>query len=100
MNEIVMLLGADSDLIEHYNKLEDRSAGLGARFDDAFVRVCNLLVMQPLIGRPIGGSFRRILMLPWNLGVFYSVLGKRIFIHSIMDIRQDPDNINRRLGLR
>ena len=100
MNEIVILLGADGDLIEHYNRFEDRSAGLGEAFDEAFVRSCGLLQAFPEIAARWRGGFRRFLMLDWNLGIFYSLSGRRILIHGIMDTRQDPKNIERRLGLR
>jgi hypothetical protein len=38
MNEIVLLGGADGDLIELYNGFEDRSLGTGGDFDAAFVK--------------------------------------------------------------
>ena len=100
MSEVVILLGADRDLMELYGRFEDWSLGLGARFDFAFVKACDLLASHPMIGPRWRGDFRRLLMAHWSLGIFYEISGSRILIHSIMDIRQDPDNINRRLGLR
>jgi hypothetical protein len=39
-------------------------------------------------------------MLDWHLGIFYTVTGLRVFIHAIVDVRQDPQQITRRLGAR
>ncbi len=100
MNEIVVLGGADGDLIELYNWFEDRSPGTGGEFDASFVKACDLLARHPEIGRRYGGAFRRLLMLEWHLGIFYTMTGQRVFIHAILDVRQDPRHIARRLGMR
>ena len=100
MSEIVVLSGADSDLIQHFGKFEDASRGLGMRFDFAFLESCRLLENHPELGLRYGGVFRRLLMLEWNLGIFYEFSGGRVFIHAIMDLRQNPKNITQRLGLR
>ena len=100
MNEIVLLGGADGDLIELYNGFEDRSLGTGGDFDAAFVKACDLLARHPEIGRRYSGEFRRLLMLDWHLGIFYTVTGLRVFIHAIVDVRQYPQQITRRLGAR
>ncbi len=95
-----MLLGAEADLVDHFGKFEDSSLGRGVEFDDSFVRACDLLKKHPQIAAQCGESFRRLLMLEWNLGVFYKVVETRIFVHAIMDFRQNPSAIKRRLGLR
>ena len=100
MNEIVILLGADVDLVEHFGRFEDTAPGRGFEFDESFVKACDLLKKHPQIAARCGGSFRRLLMLEWNLGVFYKIVGQRILIHAIMDLRQNPSSIKRRLGLR
>jgi plasmid stabilization system protein ParE len=100
MTEIVILSGADSDLIEHFGRFDDAAQGMGERFDLAFLKSCRLLEKHPRIGPRYGGVFRRLLMLDWNLGIFYEVSGSRVLVHAIMDVRQDPENITRRLGLR
>lgn len=100
MNEIVPLHGADSDLIELFNRFEDWRPGMGHEFDRAFVKACDRLELNPLIGPPWRGSFRRLLMVHWSLGIFYEVAGNRVFIHGIMDLRRSPGEIARRLGVR
>lgn len=100
MNEVIPLLGADSDLIELYNHFEDVRPGMGVDFDLAFMKACDLLASHPLIGPKWRAGFRRLLMFHWSMGIFYEVSGARVLIHGIMDVRRDPDEIARRLGLR
>ena len=100
MNEIVVLAGADSDLIEHFGRFEDMVQGLGKQFDLAFLKACLLLEKHPRIGKHFGGVFRRWLMLDWHLALYYEVVGSRVLIHAILDTRQNPKNIGRRLGLQ
>lgn len=100
MSELVMLLGADSDLVELYNRFEDWRPGLGAAFDRDLQKACELVAAHPELGPRWRGSFRRLLMLHWNLGIFYDLSGQRVLVHGIMDVRQDPEYIARRLGLR
>jgi hypothetical protein len=63
------------------------------------LKACDLLASNPLIAPKWRGTFRRLLMIHWHLGVFYEVSGNRVLIHGIMDVRQNPDQIARRLGL-
>jgi plasmid stabilization system protein ParE len=100
MSEVVMLQGADADLIELFNKYEDWLPGLGYRFDKDFCKACDLLAEHPEIAPKWRSGFRRLLLRHWHLGMFYEVAGSRVFIHAILDLRQDPEHIERRLGLR
>ena len=100
MSEIVMLQGAGADLIELFNRYEDSLPGLGSRFDKDFCKACDLLSSHPHIAPRWRSGFRRLLLRHWQLGLFHEVVGQRVLIHAIMDLRQDPENILRRLGLR
>lgn len=100
MSELTILRGADGDLVELYNKYEDGSPGLGAAFDRDFQKICRLLQENPKLGPKWQGGFRRLFLRHWNLGIFYDLSGGRILIHAIMDVRQDPNYVARRLGLR
>jgi plasmid stabilization system protein ParE len=100
MSEIVVLLGADSDLIKWFGRFEDWRPGLGFDFDRDFRKACDRLSANPLVGPQWRQGFRRLLIRRWNLGIFYEVRGKRVLIHGILDLRQNPDEIEKRLGLR
>ena len=95
-----LLLGGDRDLIELFKQFEDWRPGMGMDFDRAFLKACDMLSAHPLIGPEWRGGFRRLLMVHWNLGIFYEVSGARVLIHGVMDVRRDPGEIAQRLGLR
>ncbi len=99
MSELVFLLGADGDLVELYNRFEDWRPGLGELFDRDLQKACGFLETNPGLGPAWRGCFRRLLLRHWNPGIFYEPGGGRILVHGIMDVRQDPASIARRLGL-
>jgi hypothetical protein len=43
------------------------------------------------------GQIRRVLVTKTQFGIFYELVGPRIVISSILDLRQDPAQIERRL---
>ena len=88
MSEVVVLAGADADLIDFYGRFEDLSEGLGDAFDEAYLEATHLLERHPEIGKRFGGQFRRLLLHRWNIGIFYTESGQRVFIHAIADLRQ------------
>jgi hypothetical protein len=49
-------------------------------------------------GKVYRERYRRLLIPKYPFGVFYVVETGRIVIHAIMDLRQDPKSIERRLG--
>ncbi len=42
-------------------------------------------------------SYRRLLVHGYPYGIFYSIEGSRIIVAGVMDLRQDPEAIRRRL---
>lgn len=99
MNEVVVLAGAESNLLEIYSNLEDVSEGLGDRLEEAFQKVCRLLAHHPGVGSHYAGGYRKYLLRRWHLGVFYSIHGQRLFIIAVLDLRRDRRAILRDLGL-
>lgn len=92
-----MLAGAESDMLGHYIHFEEVNPGLGDRFyarlDESLGLLANLPEMAPAYIKP----FRRLLMRGFPLGVFYVLEHKRTIIHAILDLRQAPETIKRRL---
>lgn len=43
------------------------------------------------------GKIRRLVLRPFELGVFYAVEGDRLMIGAILDLREDPEQIERRV---
>lgn len=89
--EIVLLQGAQSDLLSIYTGWGERVYG---RVDQAL----GILRVFPEAG-PInfGGNIRRLVVTKTTLGIFFSVTGKRVLIGAILDLRQSPNSIRKRL---
>ena len=94
---IELLRGAEADLLENYVRLEELREGLGDRFyrtiDFALERIRQFPESAPVYQ----GPYRRLVMRPFGCGVFYSIEGERVMVGAILDLRQDPDSIRRRL---
>lgn len=43
-------------------------------------------------------TYRRLLIGGFPFGIFYSIEGGRIIVTAVMDLRQNPEMIRRRLG--
>lgn len=90
--EIVLLQGAQSDLLSIYATAGER---VYLRVDKAL----GILRLFPEAG-PVnfGGRIRRLVVSKTSLGVFYSVTGRRVFIGAVLDLRQSLEVIERRLS--
>ena len=97
MSELVFLLSADADIQTAYEFYEAFQEGRGEVFmrhlDAAFGRLRTF----PEISPPIHEAHRRLLVHGFPYGVFYTIEGRRIIVAAIMDLRQDPEIIRRRL---
>jgi hypothetical protein len=99
-HEIVWTAGAESDLLFLYHQLEDHELALRV-LRDPLNQILRLLAEYPALGARVRGtkSVRRVLTGPrMRYGLFYVEEGKRIFIHALVDLRQDPAVIRRRLS--
>jgi len=56
-----------------------------------------LLRQHPEIAPVYGGRYRRMLIRDFPYGIFYQLQPKRIVVGAIMDLRQDPKTIRRKL---
>jgi hypothetical protein len=80
----------------HYEEVLPR---LGDRFE-AEVRARLLQIAQLPESAPIyAGEFRRLLVRKFEHGIFYRFHGNRIVVTAVLDLRQDPSTIRRRLEL-
>jgi plasmid stabilization system protein ParE len=95
---VEFLQGAEADLLEVYIRLEERRAGAGESFyralDAALERLRAFPAMAPMYLAP----YRRLVLRPFNLGVFFTIAGERVMVGAILDLRQDPELIKRRLS--
>ena len=96
---IVLLDGAESDLRGVSEQCggpgTERAKRFSARFDHALL----LLSQNPAMAPWLGGEFRRLKLRDFPHGIFHTVVGNRIFISAVLDLRQAPETIYLRLGL-
>ena len=92
MKEVVVLQSAEKDWFELYRRL-------GEPFDRAFSSTVQLIAMNPEIG-PFWriAPFRRRLITGYPVGIFYSIIGKRVVMSAVIDLRQDAASIDRQLA--
>ena len=93
--EVVLLLSAERDLQEAYNWVEEHRHGREQYFLQDVDSRLEHLKMFPLIARLYRGRYRRLLIPRYPFGIFYVVESNRIVIHAILDLRQDPEEIQR-----
>ena len=100
MSELVFLFSADADIQTAYEFYEAYQVGRGEVFmrhlDVGFGRLRTFPEIAPVFHE----AHRRLLVHGFPYGIFYTVAGRRIIISGVMDLRQDPDIIRRRLGGR
>ena len=88
--ELVILQAAQADLLEIYVRFGDRTE---ARID----RSLELLREQPRIGPVFEGDLRRFVVSGSPFGIFYFVYPTRVVISAVLDLRQEPKWIRKRL---
>ncbi|HEY5704066.1 MAG TPA: hypothetical protein VIT91_22040 [Chthoniobacterales bacterium] len=97
MGELVFLFSADADIQTAYEFHEAVQAGRG----EVFMRHLDVAFGQlrtfPQIAPVFHESYRRLLVHGFPYGIFYSFEGRRVIVSGVMDLRQDPDIIRRRL---
>lgn len=91
---------AESEILEMQASLEDRSPGLGESFNENAEHALDQIAAFPECGPVTIAPFRRLLVRDFPVGIFYTVDGRRAVVHAVLDLRQEPDAIARRLARR
>ena len=97
MGELVFLFSADADIQTAFEFYEEIQAGRGEVFMRHLDAALSLLRQHPEIAPVYEGRYRRMLIRDFPYGVFYEVQPNRIIIGAVMDLRQDPEAIRRKL---
>ena len=100
MTELIFLHSADADIQAAFEYYEEVQPGRGEVFMQHLDAAVGGLKTFPEIARVFSGSYRRLLVPGHPYGVFYSVVGRRVIVSAVMDLRQNPETIRRRLGIR
>ena len=97
-SEVVFLRGAESDLQSAFIRYEDKVEGLGREFLLTIDGSLTAVGQFPEMARVYHKTIRRLVVSRFPYGVFYAVEGQRIIVHAVLDLRQDPESIRKRLG--
>jgi plasmid stabilization system protein ParE len=93
----VFLLAAEIDIQQAFEQYEEWSEGRGERFLVEMERAVRLICDHPWSCRLHLDDYRRCLISHFPRAVFYVIESDRIVIHAVMDLRQNPEVIARRL---
>jgi len=96
--EVVLLLAAERDLQEAYSWVGEQRQGREQFFLPDVELWLEHLKRFPLVGRVYRGRYRRLLISRYPFGIFYVVESDRIVVHAILDLRQDPEKIQKRFS--
>lgn len=94
----VFLSGADADLQTIFNKFEDYREGFGVEFMTSVDAYLARIAVFPESAPRYLGTIRRQVMRGFPYGIFYEPATTRILVIAILDLRQSPEAIDRRLG--
>ena len=90
-HEIVLLQGAQGDLLSIY-------AGLGERVYLQVDKALGILSAFPGAGPVnVGERIRRLVVTKTPLGIFYTITGNRVLIGAVLDLRKSQRAIIKRL---
>jgi len=70
----------------------------GIQFIQELELAYEYLRRHPRIGRLYANNRRRFLVPDYPFSIFYAVEGNRIVISAVLDLRQDPEKIRKRLA--
>lgn len=97
MNDLILLLQADQDIQTAFNRYEEFQDGRGEIFLRHLDAALALLRRHPEIGPSYSGQYRRMLIRDFPYGIFYTIQPKRIVVSAVVDLRQNPESIRKKL---
>jgi plasmid stabilization system protein ParE len=97
MTELILLSQADHDIQTAFNRYEEFQEGRGEVFIRHLDAALTLLRQHPEIAPVYGGRYRRMLIRDFPYGIFYEIHPTRIVVGAIVDLRQDPTTIRKKV---
>lgn len=91
-----LLESAQEDLLRGYLFYEGQRSGVGDYFVDALTAEIDSLVLYAGI-HPIRNGHHRMLSSKFPFAIYYKISGDEVFVHAVLDCRQDPQSIEERL---
>ncbi|MBM3883340.1 MAG: type II toxin-antitoxin system RelE/ParE family toxin [Verrucomicrobia bacterium] len=87
---------ADAELAEAARWYETQAPGLGQEFLDEFEAVMDRIMRFPEAWRRIGTRHRRCLLRRFPYAVLYSQSETEITVAGVIDLRRDPQRMEKR----
>jgi plasmid stabilization system protein ParE len=97
VHEVVVLLGAEIEFQECYERIG--SSVRQGLFESEFGEALAHLARFPHLGAVFRAPFHRLRLTEFPQALYYTVEARRVFIHAVIDTRQDLATIFRRLGI-
>lgn len=94
--QIKILESATLDLLHGYRFYEKQEYGLGNYFLDSLFSDIDSLLVFAGIHRMQFGKYR-LLAKRFPFAVYYSIQNEIILVFAVLDCRQDPQNVSKRL---
>jgi plasmid stabilization system protein ParE len=94
--KVLILDEAEQDLVDGFRFYEAQNEGLGDYFlDSIFSDIDSLQLFAGVHERHFG--YNRLLSRRFPFAVYYRVAGKTVRVHAVLDCRQNPTRIEKRL---
>ena len=97
ISEIVVLQGAEADILEGYIRYE--RSGRESEFYETVDEKLAQIRAFPESGGIFAAQYRRIILDDFPYGIFYTISGTRLFVVTVSDLRVDPRRILERLRM-
>ena len=93
MPDVIWKGGAESDLLEVFGQLENRSEGAGIRFVHKLDATLANLSAHPELAPMFDEPVRRLVVGSTGYGLFYSVESRGIIVHALIHLSRNPQVI-------
>jgi plasmid stabilization system protein ParE len=99
MPAVTFLAGADRDVFEIFARIEARDPEGADNFLQRISDCVRQMDGHPESGPVFVAPFRRLVMRGYPFGIFFTVESERLFVQAVLDLRQSPEAIRRRLSI-
>jgi len=96
--KIRILDNAKLDLVDGFHFYENQEEGIGHYFLDCLYSDIDSLLLYAGIHPQKFDDFYWMLSKRFSYAVYYAIEDKIILVHAILDCRQDPESIEKRLN--
>jgi plasmid stabilization system protein ParE len=96
MREVVWTRGAEADLLDLYQRLDETNSESALRLLQLIDAAVELLRQFPEMARMYDSPVRRLVIRDGRHGLFYTVEARGVILHAVADLRGNPEELKRR----